>query len=98
MLSYMHCIHLTYLGVLNRDDCDGQDMQHAWSYPEMHTEFQWENLKERDLQGGRDVDESINIKIYLREVDCNPGDWIAILEDRDQQQAYVRVVMNLRVP
>ena len=25
-----------------------------------------------------------NIKMDLREVDCGPGDWIALAEDRDQ--------------
>ena len=39
-----------------------------------------------------------NIKIDLREVGCDLGDWIALTEDGDQWQAYVRVVMNLRVP
>ena len=39
-----------------------------------------------------------NIKIDLRKVGCDPGDWIAFAEDRDQWRAYLRVVMNLRVP
>ena len=39
-----------------------------------------------------------NIKMDLREVGCDPGDWIALAEDRDQWRAYVRVVMKLRVP
>ena len=38
-----------------------------------------------------------NIKIDLREVGYDLGDWIA-LEDRDQRRAYVRAVMSLRVP
>ena len=25
-----------------------------------------------------------NIKMDLREVDCHPGDWIVLAEDRDQ--------------
>ena len=37
-----------------------------------------------------------NIKMDLREVDCDPGDWLAIAEDRDQLRAYVRAVINLR--
>ena len=37
-----------------------------------------------------------NIKMYFKEVGCDPGDWIVIVEDRDQFQAYVRAVMNLR--
>ena len=39
-----------------------------------------------------------NIKIDLREVGCDPGEWIDFAEDRDQWRAYVRTVMNLRVP
>ena len=31
-----------------------------------------------------------NIKMDLREVDCDPGDWIALAEDRDQWWAYER--------
>ena len=39
-----------------------------------------------------------NIKMDFREVDCDPGDWIDLAEDRNQWRAYVRAVMNLRVP
>ena len=34
----------------------------------------------------------------LREVGCNPRDWIALAEDRNQWWAYVRAEMNPRVP
>ena len=33
----------------------------------------------------------------LREVGCDPGEWVALAEDSDQSQAYVRAVLNLRV-
>ena len=35
----------------------------------------------------------------LREVGCDPGDWIDLAENRDQwrAQAYVRAEMNLQV-
>ena len=39
-----------------------------------------------------------NIKMDLREVGCDPRDWIALAKDRDQWRAYVRAVINLRVP
>ena len=39
-----------------------------------------------------------NIKMDLREVGCDPREWMDIVEDRDQWRAYVRAVMNLRVP
>ena len=38
------------------------------------------------------------IKMDLREVGCDPGEWIDLAEDMDQWRAYVRAVMNLRVP
>ena len=38
-----------------------------------------------------------NIKMDLRKVGCDPRDWIALAEDRDQWRAYVRAVMNLWV-
>ena len=39
-----------------------------------------------------------NIKMDLREVDCDSGECIDLAEDRYQWKAYVWVVMNLRVP
>ena len=39
-----------------------------------------------------------NIKIDFREVGYNPGDGMALAEDKDQWRAYVRVIVNLRVP
>ena len=39
-----------------------------------------------------------NIKMDLREVGCDTGDWIDLAEVRDQWRAYVRATMNLRVP
>ena len=34
----------------------------------------------------------------LREVGCDPRDWITLAEDNDQWRAYIRVVMNHGVP
>ena len=39
-----------------------------------------------------------NIRTDFREVGCDPREWIDVAEDRDQWRAYVRAVMNLRVP
>ena len=39
-----------------------------------------------------------NIKMDLRELGCDAGDWIDLAQDTDQWRAYVRAVMNLRVP
>ena len=39
-----------------------------------------------------------NNKMDLRVVGCDPGNLIDLAGDRDQWRAYVRAVMNLRVP
>ena len=39
-----------------------------------------------------------NIRMVLREVGCDLGEWIDLTEDRNQWRAYVKAVMNLRVP
>ena len=39
-----------------------------------------------------------NIKMDLREMGYDSGEWIDLVEDRNQWRAYVRMVMNLRVP
>jgi hypothetical protein len=39
-----------------------------------------------------------NIKMDLREIGWDSGDWIDLTQDRDQWRALVRAVMNLRVP
>ena len=40
----------------------------------------------------------VNIKMDLREMGCDAGEWIDLAEDRDQRRVYVRAVMNIRVP
>ena len=45
-----------------------------------------------------DKDDLIKVKMDLREVGSDPGEWIDLAEDRDQWRVYVRAVMNLRVP
>jgi hypothetical protein len=39
-----------------------------------------------------------NIKMDLREIGWDGGDWIDLAQDRDQWMALVKAVMNLRVP
>ena len=64
----------------------------------MHIEFQWENLERKSsLRRPRRRWED-NIKMDFREVGCDPGEWIDLAEDRDQWRAYVRALMNFRVP
>ena len=38
------------------------------------------------------------IKMDLREVGCDLRDWMALAQESDQWRAYVRAIMNLRVP
>ena len=64
----------------------------------MHIEFRWENTEEKRPLGRPRRRREGNIKMDLREVGCYPGEWIDLAEHRDQWQAYVRAVMNLRVP
>ena len=54
--------------------------------------------EERDLYGRPRRRWEDNIRMDLREVGCDPGEWIDLAEDRDQWRAYVRAVMDLRVP
>jgi hypothetical protein len=39
-----------------------------------------------------------NIKMDLREIGWDGGDWIDLVQNRDQWRALVKMVMNLRVP
>jgi hypothetical protein len=39
-----------------------------------------------------------NIKMDLREIGWDDGDWIDLAQDWDQWKALVNMVMNLRVP
>jgi hypothetical protein len=39
-----------------------------------------------------------NIKMDLREMGWDGGDWIDLVQDRDQWRALVNAVMNLWVP
>ena len=64
----------------------------------MHTEFLVGKPESKRPLGRSRRRWEDNIKMDLREVGCDPGEWIDLAEDGDQRRAYVRTVMNLRVP
>ena len=64
----------------------------------MLTEFWWGKPEGRRSLGRPRRRWEDNIKMDLREVGCHPRDCIALAEDGDQWQAYLRAVMNLRFP
>ena len=39
-----------------------------------------------------------NIKMDLKAVGCDARNWMDLAQDKNQWRAYVKVVMNLRVP
>jgi hypothetical protein len=60
----------------------------------MHTKFWSENLK-RPLWGLIHICED-NIKMSHEDTGCNVVDWIQLAQDRDQWQAAVNILMNIR--
>ena len=99
MLSYTHCI-------LPHDNIrDQKSRRLRWAGHVAHME-QFRNAY-RVLVGKPEGTRPLGrprrrwedgIKMDLREVGCEPRDWIVLAEDRDQWRTYVRAVMNLRVP
>jgi hypothetical protein len=62
----------------------------------MHIGYWWESQKERPLGRPRRgwVD---SIKMDLREIGWDGGDWIDMAQDRDHWRDLVNTVLNLRV-
>ena len=75
----------------------GKTCKNVWGNPQMHRVLVGKPGGKRPLGRPRRRWED-NIKMDLREVGCDLRDWIALVQDRDQWRAYVRAVMNLRVP
>ena len=66
---------------------------------EGHRLFWWDDLREKKTPLGtsrRKRDD--NIKIDLQEVRWRSMDWIDLAQDRDRWRAFVKAVMDLRVP
>jgi hypothetical protein len=59
----------------------------------MYIDYWWEIQKDRDHWEDQD-----HIKMDLREIGWDGGDWINLAQDRDHWRALVSAVMNLRVP
>jgi hypothetical protein len=59
--------------------------------------FGWEARRKRPLRRPRHRWED-NIKMDLRKIGIDGGNWIQLAEDRVQWRAPVNTVMNLRVP
>jgi hypothetical protein len=49
-------------------------------------------------EGKRPLGRVNNIKMDLREIGWDDGDWLYLAQDNDQWRALVNAVMNLRVP
>ena len=96
----MYCIlHPTKLGILNRSDRSlRHDMQHVWNNPEKRIHFFEEKPNgKRTLKRPRRTWQKNN-KIDLKEMGCDPRNWMELAKDKDQWRDYVRAVMNNRVP
>jgi hypothetical protein len=66
----------------------------------MHVGFWWENQKERDHEEGLDIGGRIILQevLDLREIGWCGMVWIGLVKDKEQRQALVNRVVNLRVP
>jgi hypothetical protein len=71
-------------------------MWHAWERGNC-TRFWWDGLKEGDCLEDQGVDRRMGSERMLGRLAWGGMDWIQLPQDRDQWQAVVSAVMNLRV-
>ena len=64
---------------------------------EVHTEFWWGNLKERDHLEDPSLYQTMILRCVFKQWDAGM-DWIDLAQDRDRWRAVVYAVMNLRFP
>jgi hypothetical protein len=57
----------------------------------------WNNMKTRDNSEDPGVDGRIILEWVLREIGWKGVDWMHLARDRDQWQALMNTVMNLRL-
>jgi hypothetical protein len=72
-------------------------MWHTWERRENCTRFRWESPEERRQLGRPKRRSEDGIRMDLREIGLWCVNRIRLAQDRDQWQAVVNVVMNLRV-
>jgi hypothetical protein len=63
---------------------------------DVHTEFWWGNLRERDHLEDLSIDERINLKRIFKLQDGRV-EWILLAQDRNRWRALVNMVMNSRL-
>jgi hypothetical protein len=71
---------------------------HAAQMGEKRNAYRWESQKERDHGEDQNVGGWTILKWILREIGWDGVDWIDMVQARDQWEAVVNTVLNLRVP
>ena len=65
---------------------------------EVHTGFWWGKLRERDHLEDPGIGGRMILRWIFRKWNGGCMDWIDLAQDRVRCQAFVKAVMNLRVP
>jgi hypothetical protein len=69
----------------------------VWGKRDVHTGFQWGDLREGDHLRDSGVDGRIIVKRIFKKWDVGM-DWIERAQNRDRWRALLNAVMNLQVP
>jgi hypothetical protein len=76
---------------------NGWGMQLVWGREEVHTGFWWGNVSGRDHLEDPGADGRIILNGIFMKWDVSM-DWLDVSHDGDRWWAFVKAVMNLRVP